>query len=205
MINIGVIGYGYWGPNLVRNFNALDDVQVVAVCDLRPERLDFISRQFPAISTLTKDSGDILDSTAIDAVVISTPVSTHFHLASKALENGKHVFLEKPFTEDTSANGRLTRGSGDNLRSAVCVRISRGVKSGQVRRRSNFLEHNYLGDSGGLLPILVILDLELRSRTPEPRSGMRRGRRGQHEGRRLESRRPRSCFELGSRISDTGS
>jgi predicted dehydrogenase len=97
-MNIGVIGCGYWGPNLIRNFSAMDDVKVVGVCDLRPARLDFVRRQFPAAKLLTGQVSDIISSPDIDAVVICTPVSTHFELARKALENGKHVLLEKPFT-----------------------------------------------------------------------------------------------------------
>jgi predicted dehydrogenase len=106
-MNIGVIGCGYWGPNLVRNFSALDDVQVLAVCDFRPDRLKFISRQFPAITILSGDPNDVLDNNQIDAVVIATPVSTHFDLAAKALENGKHVFMEKPFTATSEQAEKL--------------------------------------------------------------------------------------------------
>jgi len=70
-MNIGIIGCGYWGPNLVRNFNALDDVTVAAVSDVRKERLEYIGRQFPAVGVLTTDAGDILRSPNIDAVVIA--------------------------------------------------------------------------------------------------------------------------------------
>ncbi len=106
-MNIGVIGCGYWGPNLVRNFNALDEVQVSAVCDLRPERLKYISRQFPAVTVLSENPADVLNNNQIDAVIIATPVSTHFDLASQALEKGKHVFLEKPFTATAEQAERL--------------------------------------------------------------------------------------------------
>ncbi len=97
-MNIGVIGCGYWGPNLIRNFVAMDNVKVVGVSDLRPPRLDFVRRQFPSVTTLTGRAEDIVTARDIDAVIISTPVSTHFALAKSALENGKHVLLEKPFT-----------------------------------------------------------------------------------------------------------
>ena len=97
-MNIGVIGCGYWGPNLVRNFQIQKETEVTAVCDIRPERLEFIGRMYPSIKKLSSSDNEIIKSTDVDAVVICTPVSTHHKLAMQALENGKHVFLEKPFT-----------------------------------------------------------------------------------------------------------
>jgi predicted dehydrogenase len=97
MINIGVIGYGYWGPNVVRNFYNVPEAKLVSVCDKRSESLDRVKEVYPAIE-VTQDANDILLSTDIDAVAVVTPVSTHFELARKALQNGKHVFVEKPFT-----------------------------------------------------------------------------------------------------------
>ncbi len=106
-MNIGIIGAGYWGPNLIRNFSAMDDVAVTAVADLRPERLDFIRRRYPAIPMFTTDANELLQSPDIDAVVISTPVSTHFSLGMEALANGKHLFLEKPFTATVEQGEKL--------------------------------------------------------------------------------------------------
>ncbi|PKK82901.1 MAG: oxidoreductase [candidate division Zixibacteria bacterium HGW-Zixibacteria-1] len=100
-MNIGIIGCGYWGPNLVRNFNALKGARVFGVSDLRPERLEYISRLYPNIKIVTNDCNDILRSKDIDAVVIATPVSTHFPLGMEALENGKHLLMEKPMTGTT--------------------------------------------------------------------------------------------------------
>ncbi len=97
MIKIGVIGYGYWGPNVVRNFYNAPEAKLVSVCDKRSESLDRVQATYPTIE-VTHDANDILLSTDIDAVAVVTPVSTHFELARKALENGKHVFVEKPFT-----------------------------------------------------------------------------------------------------------
>ncbi len=97
-MKIGVIGCGYWGPNLIRNLNSLDGVNVTAACDLRPERLSFIARQYPAVASLTTDADELLRSTDLDAIVLATPVSTHFPLGMKALGSGKHVLVEKPFT-----------------------------------------------------------------------------------------------------------
>jgi predicted dehydrogenase len=96
-INIGVIGYGYWGPNIVRNFNNTPNAAIIWICDLNPKVLDRVRKNYPEVGVST-DPADILNNPAIDAVAIVTPVSHHFHLAKKALENGKHVFVEKPFT-----------------------------------------------------------------------------------------------------------
>ncbi|MFP4163560.1 MAG: Gfo/Idh/MocA family protein [Chitinispirillaceae bacterium] len=97
MLRIGVIGYGYWGPNIVRNFNAVEGAKVVAVCDKNGEVLKKIGASNPDIK-LCSDSRDILGAQDIDAVAIVTPVSTHYELAKSALQSGKHVFVEKPFT-----------------------------------------------------------------------------------------------------------
>ena len=96
-MNIAIIGYGYWGPNLVRNFSAVNNCTIKFVSDFRQERLNIVSKAYPAIK-VTTNPDDILLSKEVDAVVIATPVFTHFALAKKALENGKHVLLEKPMT-----------------------------------------------------------------------------------------------------------
>lgn len=97
MINMGIIGYGYWGPNIVRNFSGLEGARVASICDGNQQSLNRARKSYPN-SNATQDCNDILNSTEIDAVAVITPVSTHFELAKKALENGKHVFVEKPFT-----------------------------------------------------------------------------------------------------------
>jgi predicted dehydrogenase len=97
MIRVGVIGYGYWGPNIVRNFNNGDISRVVMVCDQRPESLRKAQQSYPQVN-VTLDSAHLTNSAQIDAVAVVTPVWTHFELAKAALKNGKHVFVEKPFT-----------------------------------------------------------------------------------------------------------
>ena len=104
MISIGVIGYGYWGPNIVRNFHGVDQCRVKTVCDLNPKSLERARKAFPGLE-LTSNSDDILTSPEIDAVAVITPVAAHYPLAKKALENGKHIFVEKPFTQ-TSAQAQ---------------------------------------------------------------------------------------------------
>jgi len=97
MVNLGVIGYGYWGPNIVRNFSGHQDCKVVAVCDNNPAALARVLGRHPGVR-VTTDVDDVVTAPDIDLVAIVTPVSYHYQLAKKALENGKHVFVEKPFT-----------------------------------------------------------------------------------------------------------
>jgi len=97
MIRVGVIGYGYWGPNIVRNFNNSDVSRVMMVCDQRTESLRRVQQAYPQVS-VTRDSAELINSPLIDVVAVVTPVWTHFELAKAALKNGKHVFVEKPFT-----------------------------------------------------------------------------------------------------------
>lgn len=103
MLGIGVIGYGYWGPNLVRNFAQTTGGAVVAVCDQSADRLTAVNKLYPAITTYDSVD-DMLADPAVDAVAIATPVTSHFPLAKRCLEAGRHVFVEKPFTR-TSAEG----------------------------------------------------------------------------------------------------
>jgi predicted dehydrogenase len=103
MIRIAVIGYGYWGPNLVRNFLQTDGVAVVAVCDRSDDRRAAVERVYPAVRTYA-DVDEVLAAGDVDAVAIATPVSTHFDLAMRALAAGKHVLVEKPMTS-TVAEG----------------------------------------------------------------------------------------------------
>src|SRR5215471_254859 len=97
LLRIGVIGYGYWGPNIVRNFHGQDQARVVAVCDKSQKSLSKVRHAFPDMFT-TDAVDDLLTSTDIDVIAVVTPVWTHYELARKALQNGKHVFVEKPFT-----------------------------------------------------------------------------------------------------------
>ncbi len=106
MINIGIIGYGYWGPNIVRNFSVLEGARVASICDGNQQALNRARKSYPNCA-VTQDCNDILNSTEIDAVAVITPVSTHFELAKKALENGKHVFVEKPFTATAAQAEKL--------------------------------------------------------------------------------------------------
>lgn len=96
-VRVGLIGYGYWGTNLVRNFFATPDCTLAAVADGRPERLAHLAKLFPSVKGVSNGE-DLINDPSIDAVVIATPVNTHYPLAKKALLNGKHVLIEKPMT-----------------------------------------------------------------------------------------------------------
>src|ERR1700677_1868497 len=100
-MNFGVIGYGYWGPNVVRNLTSLEDSQVLAIAEMSPAARERAQKAYPGIK-VTPDASEVLSSPEIDAVAIVTPVWTHYELAKAALENGKHVFVEKPFTSNVN-------------------------------------------------------------------------------------------------------
>ncbi len=110
-IVIGVIGYGYWGPNMVRNFFCSDDCQVKAVADVRKDRLCGIAKLYPSINALD-NAEEIIDDPDINAVVIATPVFSHYTLAKKALENGKHVLIEKPLASSVAESEELIALAG---------------------------------------------------------------------------------------------
>ena len=95
---IALIGCGYWGPNLIRNFSDLDDAQVVWCSDLSQDRLKKIAKRYPSVKCTTNYE-DLLRDPQVDAVVIATPVSTHYPIAKAALEHGKHVMIEKPLAD----------------------------------------------------------------------------------------------------------
>lgn len=92
-----VIGYGYWGPNIVRNFFNTPGCTLGLVADSRPERLASLAKVFPSIQAVS-DADSVIDSQQVEAVIIATPVFSHYTLAKKALEQGKHVLIEKPMT-----------------------------------------------------------------------------------------------------------
>jgi predicted dehydrogenase len=106
VITVGVIGYGYWGPNLVRNFSELPEARLVAVVDLEPNRLAAVRRRYPSVRT-TESYRDVVRDPEIDAVVVASPASTHFEVALDSLRAGKHVLVEKPMTATSEEAARL--------------------------------------------------------------------------------------------------
>lgn len=143
-MNIGVIGCGYWGPNLIRNFNVMGKARVMGVSDLRQERLAYISRLYPNIEIITADCNEILKSDKIDAVVIATPVSTHFPLAMEALEYGKHVLLEKPMTA-TSEQAEVLIETAARKKLVLMVDHT-FIYTGAVRKIKQLIDQGDLGD-----------------------------------------------------------
>jgi predicted dehydrogenase len=111
-VRIAVVGLGYWGPNLVRNLQEVDCAEVVGVCDVRQDRRELIGKRYPAIR-LCEDVDDVLRADDVDALAIATPVSTHFDLASAALEAGKHVFVEKPLAASSAEALGLVQLAGE--------------------------------------------------------------------------------------------
>lgn len=143
MIKIGVIGYGYWGPNLVRNFSDISESQVVAVSDFDQQRLKLVKTRYPAINTTT-DYQTLLSDPNIDAIAIATPVSSHYDLASRALKAGKHVFVEKPLTETAKqGEGLIAEAEKGNLVLHVDHTF---IYSGAVRKIHELVAKDTLGD-----------------------------------------------------------
>src|SRR5271165_6484239 len=97
MLRFGVIGYGYWGPNIVRNLDSVEGAQIQAIADKSGSARQRAQARYQGVR-VTADACEVISSADIDAVAIVTPVWTHFQLAKAALENGKHIFVEKPFT-----------------------------------------------------------------------------------------------------------
>jgi predicted dehydrogenase len=142
MIGIGVIGYGYWGPNLVRNFNELADARVVAVSDLRPERLALARRLYPSVKAATDPQG-LYGDAQIQAVAIATPVSTHFDLAMRALCANQHVLIAKPLAATSEQVCRLIDEA--ERRNLVLMVDHTFVYTGAVRRIQELVASDSLG------------------------------------------------------------
>lgn len=143
MIKIGVIGYGYWGPNLVRNFSEIQESRVVAVSDLDPKRLNLAQTRHPGIRA-EADYRALLADSNIDAIAIATPVSSHYRLALEALEAGKHVFVEKPLTETATEAETLVAAAEE--RNLVLHVDHTFIYTGAVRKIRDLVDNGDLGD-----------------------------------------------------------
>lgn len=142
MLRVGVIGYGYWGPNIVRNFNNANVSQVVMVCDQRPDALRRVQQAYPQVR-ITSDSKELIESPQIDVVAVVTPVRTHFDLAKEALNNGKHVFVEKPFTlSSLQAEILINLAEQKNLKLTVDHTF---LFTGAVKKIRQFIDDGTLG------------------------------------------------------------
>jgi len=142
MIRFGVIGYGYWGPNIVRNLRALEGCQVVGICDQTPAARKRIAAANPGIP-VHSDANELIKSPDVDAIAVITPVWTHYELTKAALENGKHVFVEKPFTSTgAQAEELINLAAQKNLQIMVDHTF---LFTGAVRRIQKLLKEGALG------------------------------------------------------------
>jgi predicted dehydrogenase len=142
MIKFGVVGYGYWGPNVVRNLEQLDGSAVVAVCDKSPTSRKRIQKAHPNVRVVG-DAAELMSATDIDVVAVVTPVWTHYELAKAALENGKHVFVEKPFTScSQQAEELIELAARKNLRIMVDHTF---LFTGAVKKIGELLNDGSLG------------------------------------------------------------
>ncbi|MCJ7580101.1 MAG: Gfo/Idh/MocA family oxidoreductase [Candidatus Aminicenantes bacterium] len=142
MINVGIIGYGYWGPNIARNFNASGKTNLISICDLDEGRLHLARSHFPFVKTFTNPE-ELISSPEINVVAVVTPVFTHHKLAKLALESGKHVFVEKPFTSTVKQGEDLINlAEKRNLKIMVDHTF---LFTGAVRRMREIIQSGELG------------------------------------------------------------
>ena len=142
MINIGIVGYGYWGPNLVRNFAETPAATVAAVADLDTSKLELVRRRFPAVKTTTNFQ-DLLADASIDAIAVATPVSTHFEIGMAALRAGKHLWLEKPMAETSYQAHKLVDEA--ERRGRVLIVDHTFIYTGAVRKMGEIIKSGDLG------------------------------------------------------------
>lgn len=143
MVRFGVIGYGYWGPNVVRNLFSTEGAQVAMLCDQSEAALARAQKTYPGLR-LTSNPDDILKSPEIDAVAVVTPVWTHYELAKAALNNGKHVFVEKPFTSSSAqAEELIELAEKKNLKIMVDHTF---LFTGSVRKIREMVDEGVLGE-----------------------------------------------------------
>jgi predicted dehydrogenase len=143
MVGVGIIGYGYWGPNLVRNVIEASGATVRMVCDQRRGRLDQAAVRFPGVRTTTS-ADELIADPAVDAIAIATPVSTHFHFAMRALTAGKHVLVEKPLASTAEEGRRLIEEAA--RRGLVLMVDHTFVYTGAVRKIREVVSAGDLGD-----------------------------------------------------------
>src|SRR4051812_34053313 len=142
MLRFGVIGYGYWGPNIVRNLRGLEGCEVVGICDQSPAARKRIQSANPGVPVYS-DHNELVTATNVDAIAVITPVWTHFDVAKAALENDKHVFVEKPFTSTTAqAEVLINLAERKNLRIMVDHTF---LFTGAVRKIQKLLAEGTLG------------------------------------------------------------
>ncbi len=142
-IRVGIIGFGYWGPNLVRNLVATEGVDVVYCAEQRQDRRELAARQYPTLKVI-EEADRIFDDPEIDAIVVATPVTTHYQLTKRALEAGKHVLVSKPMTRSVAEAEELVELA--DQRDLVLMVDHTFVYTGAVRRLKELLDAGECGD-----------------------------------------------------------
>jgi predicted dehydrogenase len=142
MIRAAVIGFGYWGPNIVRNFKTCGAIDLACVCDVSQNQLDLVKKAHPEVRT-TQSVAEVLGDSSIDAVAIITPVASHFELAMQALAAGKHVWIEKPITASSEEARRLCDEAAQ--RSRVLFVDHTFIYTGAVRKLRELVVEGQLG------------------------------------------------------------
>ena len=143
MIKIGLIGFGYWGPNLARNFNSNPDFNLKTICDFSEDRLKKAARLYK-YAKMTTQVSDLFDDTQLDAIAIATPVSTHFDLAKNALKNDKHVWIEKPMTEKVAQAEALIELAEKKKKKLLVDHTF--IYTGAVRKMKELVSNGDIGD-----------------------------------------------------------
>ena len=143
MLTVGVVGCGYWGPNLIRNFSSLDGAKVKLCSDLELKRTEHMKKLYPSVE-ITQNYRDIIEDPEIDAVVIATPVSTHYKIAAESLEAGKHVFCEKPLTQNVGDGVKLV-DLADKMKKTLMVGHT-FVYTAAVNKMKDLIKGGDLGD-----------------------------------------------------------
>jgi predicted dehydrogenase len=142
VIRFGVVGFGYWGPNVARNLAQLDGSKVLAISDKTPNARKRAAKAYPGIPVV-EDAAEIIASPDIDAVAVVTPVWTHYELAKAAIENGKHVFVEKPFTSNAAQAEELIELAA---RKKLKIMVDHTfLFTGAVKKIHQFVEDGSLG------------------------------------------------------------
>jgi predicted dehydrogenase len=142
-VTVGIVGLGYWGPNLLRVLAEMPGIDVRWICDQDGERLDRFARRYPAMQP-TQEFGDVIDDPAVDAVIIATPVFTHFELASRSLRAGKHTFVEKPLAASVEEADTLLEIADERDCRLMCGHTF--LYSPPVRAVKKLLDTGELGD-----------------------------------------------------------
>jgi predicted dehydrogenase len=142
IVNVGILGYGYWGPNLVRNFINVG-ANVKCVADMNPQRLSIAKSFYPTIN-ITTNADDVINDKTIDAIVIALPISLHYEMAKRALNEKKHVLVEKPMTDSVDTSAELIELAQKNNKVLMCDHTF--LYTGAVKKINQLIQDKHLGN-----------------------------------------------------------